>query len=168
MNGSFKGVPCVGLRLLSDDEDWDSQSRRRNSTHDQGAAKQPFPGMACRHPRKSQNSFALSWADAVTVLSSVQENVMRPWPCHFACMSLTKVCFVPATWSRALAKTPRNFQADFLECQERTTYQNSLRRNLCIFAQISLRFSLFSSSINSLQNLTTEFWYHFWKISGGS
>ena len=49
----ISGVPCV--RLLSDDKDWDSESWRRSST--QGAAKQLFPIMARRDPRKSQNSF---------------------------------------------------------------------------------------------------------------
>ena len=37
--------------------------------------------------------------------------------------------FVPASWSGASAKTPSNFQAFFLKCRERTTYQNSLRCN---------------------------------------
>ena len=62
---------------------------------------------------------------AVTVLSSVQVDVMTA-P---ACMSLTYVCFVPAASSGASAKTPRNFQAFFLEFRERTTYQNSFRCN---------------------------------------
>ena len=48
-----------------------------------------FPIMVRRDPRKPQNSFDQSWADTVTVLSSVQEDVMRPWQRHFACMSLT-------------------------------------------------------------------------------
>ena len=42
------------IRLLSDDEDWDSDSRRRSST--QGVAKQPYSHHVHRDPRKSQNS----------------------------------------------------------------------------------------------------------------
>ena len=121
------GVPCV--RLLSDDEDWDSDSRRRSST--QGVAKQPCSHHVFVETQENLKTlvFDQSWADAVTVLSSVQEDVMRPWPRHFTCMSLTWVCFVPAAWSGASAKTPRNFQAFFLKWRERTTYQNSLRCN---------------------------------------
>ena len=54
------GVPCV--RLLSDDEDWDSESRRRTCSSTQGAAKQPFSHHGPSRPRKSQNSFDQSWA----------------------------------------------------------------------------------------------------------
>ena len=55
------GVPCV--RLLSDDEDWDSESRRRSST--QGAAKQPF---STSRPKKISNSFDQSWANVEPTL----------------------------------------------------------------------------------------------------
>ena len=54
-------------------------------------------------------------------------------------------------------RRPRNFQAFFLKCRERTTYHNSFGCNECIFTPISFWFSLFSSSINSLQNLLQNF-----------
>ena len=119
-------VACV--RLLSDDEDWDWESRHRSST--QGAAKHPFSHHGPSRPRKSQNSFDQSWADAVTVLSSVQEEVMRPWPrMSLACHWRRSASYRLRDPGRRLRQTPRNFQAFFLKCQERTTYQNSLRCN---------------------------------------
>ena len=54
------GVPCV--RLLSDDEDWDSESRRRSST--QGAAKQPF---STSRPKKISKLFRSELSRRCTV-----------------------------------------------------------------------------------------------------
>ena len=47
------GVPCV--RLLSDDEDWDSESRHRSST--QGAAEQTFSHHGTSRPKKISKLF---------------------------------------------------------------------------------------------------------------
>ena len=50
------GVPCIVLRLPSNDKGWDSQSRRR-SFYSRSSKKQPFSQHGPSRPRKSQNSF---------------------------------------------------------------------------------------------------------------
>ena len=85
--------------------------------------------MARRDPPKISKLFRLELSRRCVKPYWVAYQKM--WPRHFTC-SLTcrlYVCFVPAAWSGASAKTPRNFQPFFLECQGRTTYRNSLRCN---------------------------------------
>ena len=91
------GVPCV--RFLSNDEDWDSDSRRRSSTQEAACAKQPFSHHGTSGPQKSQNSFdqSWSWADAV-IVDPQSYTVAESKRCqfsHYLIFSLFRLIFMP-------------------------------------------------------------------------
>ena len=73
----------------------------------------------CRRPMQGNQSWLALSAHAQKPLWTVTNRALPQASNHR----------VPAAWSAALSKTPRNFKAFFLECRERTNYQNSGRFN---------------------------------------
>ena len=125
-----------------------------------------------RKTKKSnlKRDFLAEQAFKICLLSSVQKDVMQAVVDCDSTSLLACQCFVPSACSWSPAKTSRYFQglslslSLSLEWRKRMPHQNPVRCNYCIFPPISFRSLLFSSSIHSLKNCTTDFWYHFLNI----